>query len=46
MGMILTCEEATRSMSDFEDGVLPLSQFLKVRVHLFNCPACRTPWPP
>ena len=42
MGMILTCEEATRSMSDFEDGVLPLSQFLKVRVHLFNCPACRT----
>jgi anti-sigma factor ChrR (cupin superfamily) len=28
-------------MSDFQDGVLPLSQFLKVRVHLFNCPGCR-----
>ena len=42
MGMILTCEEASRLMSDFEDGVLPLSQFLKMRVHLFNCPGCRT----
>ena len=42
MGMILTCEEATRFMSDFQDGILPLGQFLKVRMHLFNCPACRT----
>jgi anti-sigma factor ChrR (cupin superfamily) len=42
MGMHLTCEETAALLSDFQEGVLPLAQYLKVRVHLFNCPGCRT----
>jgi len=41
MGMLLTCEETTEALSDYLEGVLPLNSFLKVRVHLFNCPGCR-----
>ena len=41
MGMAMTCEEAVALLSDFQEGVLPLAQYLKVRMHLFNCPGCR-----
>jgi putative transcriptional regulator len=41
MGMLMTCEETAAALSDYQDGILPLNQFLKVRVHLFNCPGCR-----
>ena len=41
MGMLMTCGEAVAALSDYADGVLPLNPFLKVRVHLFNCPGCR-----
>jgi anti-sigma factor ChrR (cupin superfamily) len=41
MGVTLTCRECAESISDFKDGVLPLLPFLKVRMHLFNCPDCR-----
>lgn len=41
MGMLMNCEEAVAALSDYADGVLPLNPFLKVRVHLFNCPGCR-----
>jgi len=42
MGIGLTCRECAGSLSEFRDGILPLSQFLRIRVHLFNCPACRS----
>ena len=42
MGMLLTCEETVAALSHYVDGVLPLNPFLKVRLHLFNCPGCRS----
>jgi anti-sigma factor ChrR (cupin superfamily) len=41
MGIALTCRECAGSLSDYRDGVLPLRRFLKMRMHLFNCPDCR-----
>lgn len=37
-----TCAETAAALSDYEEGILPLGQFLKVRAHLFNCHGCRT----
>ncbi len=42
MGAGLNCRECAGSLSDFRDGILPLGQFLRIRIHLFNCPACRS----
>jgi len=36
-----TCRECSEALSDYHEGILPLSQFLRIRVHLFNCPGCR-----
>jgi putative transcriptional regulator len=41
MGMSWTCEETAAALSDYEEGILPLAPFMKIRVHLFNCPGCR-----
>jgi anti-sigma factor ChrR (cupin superfamily) len=41
MSLLMTCEEVTALLSDYEEGILPLGQLLKVKVHLYNCPACR-----
>jgi anti-sigma factor ChrR (cupin superfamily) len=42
MGTAWTCAETAAALSDYEEGVLPLGLFLKVRTHLFRCPHCRT----
>jgi anti-sigma factor ChrR (cupin superfamily) len=41
MGAPWTCAETAAALGDFEEGILPLPVFLKVRTHLFNCPGCR-----
>jgi anti-sigma factor ChrR (cupin superfamily) len=41
MGIALTCRECNDFLSDYLEGVLPLRQFLRMRMHLFNCPGCR-----
>lgn len=41
MSLMLSCEETAAVLSDYEEGILPLGQFLKVKVHLYTCPACR-----
>jgi len=41
MSLTMTCEEVSGLLSDYRDGVLPLGPTLKVKVHLYNCPACR-----
>jgi anti-sigma factor ChrR (cupin superfamily) len=42
MGVLWTCAETAAALTDYEEGILPLALFLKVRTHLFNCPGCRT----
>jgi len=42
MGLFFTCKETAATLSDYQDGILPLAPFLKTRAHLFNCPGCRT----
>jgi len=41
MTWTLTCGEVAALLSDYEEGILPLGTFLKVKVHLYNCPDCR-----
>jgi anti-sigma factor ChrR (cupin superfamily) len=41
-GLTPTCKETVDALSDLEEGILPLGQYLKVRAHLFNCPSCRS----
>jgi anti-sigma factor ChrR (cupin superfamily) len=41
MSLLMTCEEAAGLLSDYEEGILPLGQLLKVKIHLYNCPQCR-----
>jgi len=41
MGIFWTCRDTAAALSEFEEGILPLGTFLKIRAHLFNCPGCR-----
>ena len=41
MSLLFTCEEAAALLSDYQDGILPLASLLKLKVHLYSCPACR-----
>ena len=41
MSLTLTCAQVAALLSDYEEGILPLGQFLKVKVHLYQCPDCR-----
>lgn len=41
MSLLLTCAQVAGLLEDYEEGILPLGQFLKVKVHLYNCPECR-----
>lgn len=35
------CAHAVDHLTDLEEGVLPLGEALKLRLHLVSCPACR-----
>lgn len=41
MSLGFTCEETAALLSDYEEGILPLGQLLKIKLHLFHCAACR-----
>jgi len=38
----LTCQQASRLLSQAEDETLPLGKRLRLRLHLAYCDACRT----
>ena len=40
MGRILSCKDASRLISQMQDGDLPFGQRLRVRLHLLFCEAC------
>jgi len=40
MGIRISCKDASRLISQLQDGVIPLAQRLRVRLHLMLCDAC------
>ena len=40
MGRLISCKDASRLISQMQDGDLPFGQRLRVRVHLLFCEAC------
>ena len=41
MGMLIPCKDASRLISQMQDGNLPLRQWLRIRLHLLFCDACK-----
>lgn len=42
MTLLFRCKEVTARLTDFQEGVLPLDDSARVRLHLLACPSCRT----
>ena len=40
MGRLISCKDASRLISQMQDGDLPFGQRLRVRLHLLFCDAC------
>ncbi len=40
-GRMLTCKEASRAISQVQDGNVPLWLRLRIRLHLLWCDACK-----
>jgi hypothetical protein len=40
MGIRISCKDASRLISQLQDGDIPLSQRLRIRLHLLLCDAC------
>jgi Putative zinc-finger len=40
VGRLISCKDASRLISQMQDGDLPFGQRLRVRVHLLFCDAC------
>jgi Putative zinc-finger len=41
MGRLISCKEASRLLSQMQDGDVPLRQWLSIRLHLLWCEACK-----
>jgi Putative zinc-finger len=41
MRRLISCKDASRLISQIQDGPVPLGQRLRVRVHLLWCEACK-----
>ena len=40
MGLMISCKDATRLISQMQDGNIPPWQRVRIRLHLFLCEAC------
>jgi len=40
VGRLISCKDASRLISQMQDGDLPFGQRLRVRLHLLFCDAC------
>jgi len=40
LGLMISCKEASRLLSQMQDGGVPLTRQLGVRIHLLFCDAC------
>ena len=41
LGRLISCRDASRAMSQMQDGDVPLPLYLRLRLHLIFCEACR-----
>jgi hypothetical protein len=41
MGILISCKDASRLISQMQDGELPLRRRMAVRLHLLFCAACK-----
>jgi len=41
LARLISCKEASRAISQMQDGRLPLPLYLRIRLHLIWCEACR-----
>ena len=41
MGLMISCKEASRLLSQMQDGPVPLPLHVRIRLHLLLCEACR-----
>ena len=40
MGKLISCRDASRLISQLQDGPIPPGQWLRIRLHLLWCEAC------
>ena len=40
MGLLISCKDASRLLSQMQDGNLPFLQSVRIRLHLLGCDAC------
>lgn len=40
MGLLISCKDASRLISQMQDGNLPLRHRVRIRLHLLLCDAC------
>ena len=40
MGIRISCKDASRLISQLQDGNIPLAERLRIRLHLLLCDAC------
>jgi predicted anti-sigma-YlaC factor YlaD len=41
LGRLISCKEASRAISQMQDGSVSLPMHLRIRLHLIWCEACR-----
>ena len=41
LGRLTSCKDASHLISQLQDGKLPLRQWMRVRLHLMWCEACK-----
>jgi predicted anti-sigma-YlaC factor YlaD len=41
LGRLISCKDASRAISQMQDGDVPLPLYLRIRLHLVWCEACR-----
>jgi hypothetical protein len=40
LGLMITCKEASRALSQMQDGDVAFPLYLRIRLHLLLCDAC------
>ena len=41
LGLGISCRDASRALSRMQDGSVPMPLYLRVRLHLLLCDACK-----
>ena len=40
LGLLISCKDATRALSQMQDGDVALALLMRIRLHLLLCDAC------